>query len=89
MNTKTEVKQRRAQPGVALWRWVRAIHRFIVRISLRDMGVAFALVMIGKICAADGNLLHALWCDFLGVAIYITAPRPNAADEQRRGKDSA
>ena len=23
MNTQTNVKQRRAQPGVALWRWVR------------------------------------------------------------------
>lgn len=86
MNTQNDVTQRRAQPGVALWRWVRALHAWIMGIGWTDLGVAFALVSIGADSIGDGFVWHGLWCWMLGITIYVRAPRPNATMSQPGGQ---
>jgi hypothetical protein len=77
VNTQNDVTQRRAQPGVALWRWVRALHAWIIGIGWTDLGTAFALIVVGNICLDDGHAWRGLWCWGLGLTIYFKAPRPN------------
>ena len=63
----------------SVWVWCRRITRvvnsYIERTPMRDLGTAFALVMVGKMLTRDGNIWQGTWCMVLGIIVYIKADR--------------
>ena len=64
---------------VSVWVWwrriIKAVRSYIERTPMRDVGTAFALLMVGKMLTRDGNIWQGTWCMLLGVIVYIRADR--------------